>query len=45
MKRWSWRQSPGAIRSTALLGIVLATTLGVMYFAPPSVTRCDFTCY
>jgi hypothetical protein len=34
MKRWSWKQSPGTIRSTVLLGIILTATLGVMYFTP-----------
>jgi len=37
MKRWSWKQSPGTIRSAVLLGIVLASTVGVLYFIPPPI--------
>lgn len=36
MKRWSWKHSPGAIRSAVLLGIVAVTTLGVLYFTLPN---------
>ncbi len=35
MNHWSWKQSPGAIRSAVLLGIAAVTTLGVLYFTPP----------
>jgi uncharacterized membrane protein len=35
MQRWSWKQSPGVIRSAVLLGIAFAITLGVTYFASP----------
>lgn len=35
MKRWSWKQSPGAIRGAVLIGIAAVTTVGVLYFTPP----------
>ncbi len=35
MTRWSWNQSPGAIRSAVLLGIACVATLGVLYLPPP----------
>ena len=34
MKRWCWKQSPGAIRSALVLGVALVLTLGVIFALP-----------
>jgi hypothetical protein len=32
MKYWSWKHSPGAVRSAALLGAALVVTVGMLFY-------------